>query len=205
MNVFNKKNYTMLVLFFTFLFPISFFSQSKEIVNPKGKWYFGAEIGLNEKTTVHPSRMTALQGGLLAEYYFAKNWSVSGRIKYFETGILDSYRYFDGSVVSIPVNLVWKYRIFHNFNGNLKLGFAMNQELKSNYYFGPNDKTDFSKFYGNINSGIGFNYFLSDKVCVYLDYEAYVLGNDRNGDNSFFPVSPDNNLLNFGLKYNFAK
>jgi hypothetical protein len=188
--------------------PSSFFSQSNEIVNPKGKWYFGGEIGLNEKTTVHTGRMTALQGGLLAEYYFAKNWSVSGRIKYFDTGILEESqygnRYFDGSVVSIPINLVWKYRIFHNFNGNLKLGFALNQELKSNYYFRPNDKTDFSKLYGNINSGFGFNYFLSDKVCVYLDYEVYVLGNNRFAD-ALFPVSPDNNLLNFGLKYNFDK
>lgn len=32
--------------------PFFMYSQSKtELINPKGKWYFGAEIGLNQVTS----------------------------------------------------------------------------------------------------------------------------------------------------------
>ena len=186
-------------------------SQTNEIINPKGKWFFGAEIGLNAITSIHPSRMTSIQGGFLTEYYFAKNWSVNGRIKYFETGVInknDSAKgIFEGAVISVPLNIIWKYRIIKKFSGNLKLGIALNQEIKSNYYYPANEKTDYSKFYGSFNPGIGFNYFISNNTAVYMNYEVYVLGNDRD-DASFLkitPNSPNNNLFNIGIKHSFKK
>jgi hypothetical protein len=62
-------------------------SQTNEIVNPNGKWFFGAEIGLNTITSINPNNTNSIQGGILAEYYFEKHFSISGRIKYFETGV----------------------------------------------------------------------------------------------------------------------
>src|SRR5690554_3321601 len=63
-------------------------SQELENVSPKNTWYFGAEIGINNihGFNVEKSRQS-FQGGLLAEYYFAKQWSLSGKVKYFETGV----------------------------------------------------------------------------------------------------------------------
>jgi predicted porin len=186
-------------------------SQTSEIVNPKGKWFFGAEIGLNAITSVHPSRMTSVQGGFLAEYYFAKNWSVNGRIKYFETGVINKNNsangFFEGAVISIPLNIIWKYKIIKNFSGNLKLGIALNQEVKSKYYYPLNEKTDYSKFYGSFNPGIGFNYFVSKNTAIFMNYEVYVLGNDRDDADwlEIVPNSPNNNLFNIGIKYNFNK
>jgi hypothetical protein len=187
------------------------YSQTKEIINPKGKWFFGTEIGLNAMTSVHPSRMTSLQGGFLTEYYFAKHWAVNGRIKYFETGLNNkndsAYGFFEGAVISVPLNIIWEYRIFKNFSGNLKLGVALNQEVKSNYYYPPNEKTDYSKFYRTFNPGIGFNYFISKNTAVYMNYEVFVLGNDRDDADWFdiVPNSPNNNLFNIGIKHDFKK
>jgi len=184
-------------------------SQTNEIVNPKGKWFFGAEIGLNTITSIHPSKINSIQGGILAEYYFAKHWSVNSRIKYFKTGVLNKYDsaigIFEGAVISVPLNIIWEYRILNNFSGNLKLGIALNQELKSDYYYPPNESTDYSKFYGTFNPGIGFNYYISKNTALFMNYEVYVLGNDRDDADLFdiVPNSPNNNLFNIGIKYNF--
>src|SRR5690554_8062710 len=92
-------------------------SQISENVNPKNTWYFGAEVGINNirDFNVENSKLT-FQGGLLAEYYFAKQWSLSGKVKYFETGISfyqaptgggwfgssEKYGTFRGTTVTIP-------------------------------------------------------------------------------------------------------
>lgn len=184
-------------------------SQTREIVNPDGKWFFGAEIGLNTITSIHPNHTNSIQGGILAEYYFEKHFSISGRIKYFETGVSNKYDsakgLFQGKVISIPLNVIWKYRIINNFSGNLKLGISLNQEIESNYYYPLNEKTDYSKFYGSFNPGIGFNYFISKNTAVYMSYEVYVLGNDRDDADwlQIVPNSPNNNLFNIGIKQNF--
>ncbi len=52
------------IVFFSF-FANKMHSQATENVKTKGKWFFGAEVGLNAITSVHKSRMTAFQGGLL--------------------------------------------------------------------------------------------------------------------------------------------
>jgi hypothetical protein len=102
-------------------------SQNKEIFDPKGKWFFGVEVGTNEITSLNLGEDNlSFQGGILAEYYFSKNWSISGRIKYFETGIsyfnpgsnsgsggiIDigwgthaKYGKFNGNIIAIPLNV----------------------------------------------------------------------------------------------------
>lgn len=102
-------------------------------INPKGKWYFGIEIGSNDITSDELNLFkNSVQGGLLAEYYFATHWSISGKIKYFKTGVSfynpdthsggwfdlgsdESYGTFKGQVISIPIYLKWEFRIFKNF------------------------------------------------------------------------------------------
>ena len=58
------------------------------IVNPKGNWHFGGEMGSNTMTSFNLGESNkSFQGGVVAEYYTGRHWSVSGRIKYFETGV----------------------------------------------------------------------------------------------------------------------
>lgn len=203
--------YKIVIGVFMILFSNKIRAQTNELINPKGKWFFGAEMGLNAITSVHPSKMTSIQGGFLSEYYFAKHWAVSGRIKYFETGVIyknDAAKgIFEGAVISIPLNIVWEYRILNNFSGNLKSGVAINQEVKSDYYYPANESTDYSKFYSSFNPGIGFNYFISKNTAFYMNYEVYVLGNTRDNANflNILPNSPNNNLFTIGIKHNFKK
>jgi hypothetical protein len=197
-----------------------------EIVNPDGKWYFGAEMGLNTMASFklgEPNK--SFQGGVVAEYYTGRHWSLSGRIKYFETGVsfykpnthsggwfdLGSDEYsgvFKGAVISIPINIKWEFRIFKNFGGSLKLGYAQNFETKSNYTnYSANLKTDYSKSYGSSISGLGFNYFLNQKTAIYIDFERYFGGRKAKipaliFDNDQYVM---NNLINIGIKYNLKK
>ena len=185
-------------------------SQEDNIVNPKDKWFFGAELGTNVITSSQPQPKTNLQGGVLAEYYFAKHWSVSGRIKYFTTGVItqfnDEIGVFKGSVISVPLNLNWEFRISKNFSGNLKLGIAHNKEIRSDYNYPANQSTDYATFYRSFNPGFGFIYFISKNTAIYINHEVFVLGNRKQEKTSaldIIPNSPNNKLFNFGIKYNF--
>lgn len=183
-------------------------SQSNELLNLKGEWYFGMEIGSNRIISIQDSPKTeSFQVGLLAEYYLSNQWSLKGRIKYFKTGLSfknNKYR-FDGKVISIPINLKWEFKVFKNLKGNLNLGLAFNQEIKSKYSYPKLESTDFSQFFTNINSGIGFNYFISKRFTVYTNIEIYLWGNNRNNNDflSIIPNSTNNRIFNLGIKHNF--
>lgn len=174
----------------------------------KKEWFFGAEIGNNNIASFNLNeRKNSIQAGLMAEYFFANKWSLSGRIKYFKTGLSysssSSFGQFDGAVISIPLNIKYHYNIDKNLTANLKLGFALNQEVKSEYNYFPDTSTNYSKFYGTFNPGMGVNCFISSRTAIYLDLEAYVLGNDRDQNDWFdiVPNAPNNVLLNFGIKF----
>lgn len=210
------------------LLPLLCFGQTKDsIINPKHNWYFGAEMGLNKISSFSLNESNeSFQFGLLAEYYFARHWSVSGRIKYFETGVsfyspnthsgswLDLghdayYGQFQGATITLPINIKWEFRVYRNFGASLKLGYAHSFETKSQYIdYSSNLTIDYSKQYGNFNLGYGGNYFLNKKMAIYIDLETYFgqsKGHSPNfiwGDNHYITI---NSLINFGVKYNFKK
>ena len=204
--------FKMLIIVVLSLLSNKIISQTNEIMNPKGKWFFGAEFGLNTITSLHPNHKNSIQGGMLVEYYFSKYFSLSGRVKYFKTGVSNYYNsdkgFFSGEVISIPLNINFEYDITNRLSGSLKIGLAANQEIKSDYYYPPSAKTNYSTFYGTFNPGIGINYYLTPKTTLYINYEVYILGNDRDkneGGFNLLPNSPNNNLLNLGIKHNFKK
>ncbi len=198
------KKFILIVLF-------PFFVSGQEIKNvhiidPAGKWYFGAEVGLNSITSNNVGQSNkSLQGGFLVEYYTARHWSLTSRIKYFKTGLsfLDAasqstgtsssgfgpsfigifdrsatYTEFNGAVLTVPLNIKWEFRIRNNFNGNINLGGNYNFETQSNYFY-----TDTRK-YGNFDSreyfssnfGLGFGYFINENSAVFLNFEGYTGG-----------------------------
>jgi predicted porin len=48
---------------------------------------------------------------------------------------------------------------------------------------------------------------MKKNTAVYMSYEVYVLGNDRDDADwlQIVPNSPNNNLFNIGIKHNFKK
>lgn len=184
---------------------ISYFSFSQN----KKDWFFGTEIGNNTITSSNLSNKNSFQGGFLTEYYFANHWSVIARLKYFKTSTTNNAQtgYFDGAVISIPLNLKWEYRITNKLKGNLIMGLALNKEVKNDYYYTPNEKTDYATFFGTFNTGFGFSYFLNNRTALFTNYEVYVLGNSKDNQNSLniLPNSTNNNLFNVGIKHNFKK
>jgi hypothetical protein len=216
--------------FFILLMPFLIHAQeitNTEIVNPKGNWYFGAEMGSNTITSFdlgEPNK--SFQGGVLAEYYTGKHWSLSGRIKYFETGVSfyrpnthsgswfdlgsdASFGAFNGAVIAIPLDIKWEFRMHENFRGYLKTGLVYNYETKSNYNFSENVSTNHAKDFGSFNTGIGFSCFLNKKMAIYIDLENYSFGGRKAAyqnivlwDTVYYTK---NTHLNFGIKYNFKK
>lgn len=215
-----------ILIFISALLCTSLYSQDENFVDPKGKWYFGAETGANiikdfsvDKTEV------SLQGGFLAEYYFAKQWSLSGKIKYFKTGLAfyspdthsgswfdlghdEFYGTFRGAVISIPVYVKWEFRVYQNLKANLKAGVAYNFETQSTYDYSANLEPNYPTSYPTAISGLGLNYFLNEKLAVYIDYEVYLNGPKKGDmqtiifDNGY---RTKNMLVNLGVKYNFKK
>ena len=206
--------------------PNLIFSQTTEIINPKDKWYFGAEIGSNNIGSYSLGESNkSFQGGILAEYYFARHWSVAGRIKYYQTGVsfykpnthssswfdLGSDEYFgkfDGSVITLPIALKWEFRVYKNFAASLKLGTAFNYEVKSNYgAYSEGADTDYSRSYASLNAGYGVNYFINKNFAAYIDVEGF-LGQSKGSYNGFMGTmyyNTENTLINFGVKYTFDK
>lgn len=191
----------------------SIFAQNEKF-NPRGKWFFGAEAGINTITSYNfGEQQNSLQGGLLAECFFAKQWSVTGRVKYFKTGVSfrkgGKFYRFDGAVVSVPVNLKWQYRIAGNFHGSLKMGVVVNSEVKSDYSYNDAYTENYAPVFASFNTGLGFSYFVNSQTAVYIDYEIYVLGNYRGvAEDWIGPIPPqatNNALLNLGVKYSFKK
>ena len=175
-------------------------AQTSVIVNPKGKWFLGIEVGKNEiiSTTNKSSQI-----GILSEYYFHKNWSFTGRIKYFKTGVANYELNFSGAVISLPLNLKWEFKVIENFRTNFNLGIAFNKEIRSNYQYEHNRDAKFSPVYKTFNSGIGFNYFITKKIGIYFNLEIYIWGNHRSIHKAWmFPNSPENKHHNFGIKFN---
>lgn len=205
----------------------------KKYVNPKGKWFFGAELGMNKNLASESKNK--IQGGISAEYYFARQWSVSTKIKYFESrnsfyteghegggmGLLSSpstetyYGSYKGDNMAIPISINFNYRIYKNLSGTIKFGFFMNNEVKRNYYnysdnIIPNDsKTSLSSYIS-----YGLNYFITANSAVYFDIEIYK-GNQKWNEhsdagilNGFAKQNQQhvaNGLFSIGYKYSFEK
>lgn len=204
--------FKLLIIIILFLLSSKMISQTDEIINLKGKWFFGAEIGNNTITSfVSNEKKNSIQGGIVSEYYFAKRWSVNAKLKYFKAGMSFNYNSiygrFDGTVLTLPVNIKWEYPIFKNLRGNLKLGLALNKELDSNYSYPVGKNIDYPTLYTNLNYGIGLNYFINSITSIFIDYELYDLGTDKNdnGSSDLLIDSADNNLISIGVKYNFRE
>ncbi|TWO33269.1 porin family protein [Seonamhaeicola sediminis] len=213
---------TILIIICLSLFSGSVISQTNEIINPKGQWYFGVEMGINKINSFNNGESnTSFQGGILAEYYFSKHWSLSVKVKKFNTGVSffqpsssdpfcvfcrDQYSgTFEGSVVALPFSVKWEFGVYKNLKANLKIGYAFNIETKSTYSnYSNNISIDYPKQYGNVVSGAGLNYSINKKTAIYLDVESFTGSKKGHVVNLFGKKTykVENVLTSFGIKFN---
>ena len=222
----------------SFFFCIALHAQTVEkvkshIVNPKHNWYFGANIGLNNigqsTTFIVPDTnydKKGFQVGIFAEYYVAKQWSITNKISYFETG-LDYYYFspgvsgyimsspaktysakFSGQVLATSLQTKWEFRLIKNFKGYLKLGIGYYFETHSSYENYNNDinEGNYPSSYGSWLSGYGFTYFINDKYALFFENEYHNGSVKYNSGNSYFGNggrNASNQLISIGIKYNF--
>ena len=226
----NCRTYTFKtkILYLALLLTVNLFSQ-KTIVNPNGKWFFGAELGTNNITPDTSEPTNLFQGGLVAEYYFARHWSFTGKIKYYDIGVSffvpftpatsgskfssgspavpEYFGNYKGSAISAPINLKWEFRVRKNLAASIRLGATYNLEIKNNYFNTLNSADlDVSKNYTSFQSGLGINYFVNNQMAVYIDVDYFF--------SEFIATIPNyrtrtfqNNstLTSFGIKYCFKK
>lgn len=207
-----KRMYLVILL-------IPFFCMSQQ----KKDLFLGAEVGINSITSYNlgePNK--SFQGGFVAEYYFGNNWSLLGKLKYFETGVsffkngtngtfLSSETkalIFKGSVLSLPICMNWNYKYFAKLKGNIKCGLAYNFETKSNYELATNIGTNTPKSFGSFTAGFGLQYIANKKTILFIDVDTNLLGGFKGTDDGFLFAKSyytTNNLLSIGIKHNFKK
>ena len=196
-------------------------AQKNEKINPSGKFYFGAEIVSNAITSLENEKKNSLSGGLHAEYYFARHWSIVSGIKYYEIGIsyyrpeserivtggtlFNSVSYiekiperfgnFKGSAITIPLQIKWEFRLYRNLGASLNLGATYTFETKSEYGAYSSEKViNYSKIYGGYISGVGFNYFVNKNSAIYLSFDG--IDSSKKTSNQFTSI---------GFKYTFKE
>ncbi len=201
-------------------------AQTGTDVTPKKNWFFGIETGLNTITSFElDDSKNSLQGGFLAEYYFAKQWSVSTKLKYFKIGVtfyhpennglFGTSTYsgnFKGEVIFIPLIIKWEFRIYKNFKGNLKLGTVFNAETKSDYSnyssnLNPDEYMN-KKIYIGVLAGYGLTYFFNNNSAIYFDLEVSFANIEKGYQQGLVSEGikyPKNILFSIGYKYNFKK
>lgn len=217
-----RKIYGLIILMV--IFSSGSFAQEKDsVINPKGRIYFGVEVGNNAiRSFEFNEPNNSFQGGLLAEYYFARHWSVSGRIKYYKIGAsfsegssldfsnkttYDSGR-FNGEAILIPLDVKWEFRLYKNLAGFLKLGYALSIETQSEYSdYSPSITDNFSNHNHNFFAGYGLSYFINKKDAVFISVENFVGGNKgkQSGLNIFDDGRKylENTFINVGYKRSF--
>lgn len=211
-----KQLFTILVMAFAG-------SSIAQNTTSNSKFLLGAEVGLNisQSDYLNYSQKMTLQGGVLGEYIFDKNFSLMGKIRYYESEVKfyssekigetwfgGKYNRFDneynGKIISIPIVLNYNFKIYKNFSGSLKIGPSFNTEIYSNYnYEDTRIAQDNSKFFVGLNWGGNLNY-KTPKVIYFIGLEqiyganrgTYITDNGRKMGHSM-----QDYLINIGGKF----
>lgn len=198
-------------------------SGQTERLNNKGKLFVGAELGGNvvhkdNGNVIHP------QFGVSGEYYFARKWSFSTKIKlhkahlYYYHPEVTGCRFlcdnedekianFESYNILIPINLKWDYKIAKNLYGYINGGFFINIETKSYRNVTDNVKLNHNPVYASMNMGTGLGYQLKNNNVIYIDYNFYrggdMIKEDGFGwDSYYYPI---NSHISIGYRMNLNK
>lgn len=193
---------------------------------PESKFLVGAETGLNLNVSdyVNDTKKVSLQGGLITEYLLNKNFSLTGKIKYYQSDVIFTYSEiigsgmfgnhynfitssYNGKIISIPITFNYNFKIYKNLSGSLRLGPTFNSEVSSDYNYRTSVSKDYSKFFVGINGGTNLNYNTENKA-YFIGFEPMfgavrgkTNGQDMNGKNQTHRYNMENYLINVGMKF----
>ncbi len=197
--------------------------------NLNDKWFFGAEIGYNRINSFELNdNKNSLQGGILAEYYIFKNWSVLAKVKFVKTGVsffhpehtngsgwfssqIPEYSgTFHGETITIPIYVKWNFILYKKLKSNLKIGVSYNIETNNSYsnYSSNLDTSNYETEYFGGNISVGLEYYLNNSSSIYLDFELQ-RGTSKGetfdynllSDNHNY-ITEENMLFSVGYKFN---
>lgn len=197
-------------------------------INPNHNLYFGANIGLNNINFHYDKTNQGLHGGIFSEYYLAKQWSLTGKVSFFETALDYHHFYhgttgyflsspaktfnanFSGLVLATSLQIKWEFRLIHNFRGYLKTGYGFYIETYANYsnYINDVNNGNYPSTYSNWLSGLGFTYYINDNYALFFESE-YHRGGIKYQSTFGWQVFDDgkryasNQLFGLGVKYKF--
>ncbi|EKB61441.1 outer membrane beta-barrel protein [Bergeyella zoohelcum] len=193
---------------------------------PESKLLIGAETGININVSDYENdtKKVSLQGGLLAEYLLNKNFSLIGKVKYYQSEVIFTYSEiigsgmfgnhynfitssYNGKIISIPITFNYNFKIYKNISGSLRLGPSFNSEISSDYNYPTSVNKDYSKFFVGISGGINLNYNTENKV-YFIGFEPMfgvargkTSGQDLDGKNQTQRYNMENYLINVGMKF----
>ena len=211
------KRYRTILLFFLTL---NIFSQTEN------KFLIGAETGINinQSDYVNDTQNISLQIGIFGEYSINKNFSIMGKLKYYESTINFHYSettagnwfgtqykfiesVYNGKILSVPITINYNFEIHKKLSGSLRIGPSLNYELSSNYNYPVEVNKDYSKTFLGLNAGFNFNYDIGKSIILF-GIEPYfgakrgsTSGTDFNGVMQTQNYRMENILLNIGIKY----
>lgn len=199
MKVIVKQLFTILIMAFAG-------SSIAQNTTSNSKFLLGAEVGMgiSQSDYLNYSQKMTLQGGVLGEYIFDKNFSLMGKIRYYESEVKFSsseiigrtklgykyetfYNHYNGKIISIPIVLNYNFKIYKNFSGSLKIGPTLDTEISRHYnYEDKRIDQDNSKFFVGLTFGANLNY-KTPRVVYFVGLEqiyganrgTYIVDNQR--------------------------
>lgn len=211
-----------IITFLTLLFFAKNFSQNI----PESKFLLGAEIGINTNQSDYEndSNKVSFQGGILAEYVINKNFSLMGKLKFYDSQIIftqsriigsgmfgNKYQFitceYNGTIISIPITVNYNFKIYKNLSGSIRFGTSINSEISSRYDYATEVSTDYSKYFIGISGGLNLNYN-TGKTAYFIGFEpmfgakrGMTSGKDFNNQTQTHNYSMENYLFNVGVKF----
>lgn len=178
----------------------------------KNNFELGVNAGVNIATAGKgANERTALNGGLIGEYYFSDNRSIKVKVSYDQKGSDDGRVTFGPGIpntlynirtdyITVPVMLNWYFGADHGwyFSFGAYVGFLANAKETGT---GSDIKKNYNSAEGGMSLGLGYKFKLAGKVKMLLEYDGqYGLSHIYNG-NSGYNARNDRTAFNIGLMF----
>jgi len=174
----------------------------------KNSFELGFNAGVNIATAgKDANERTALNGGIIGEYYLNNTWSLKAKVSYDQKGRDDGQVTF-GAVQTAPIDNIHTDYItvpilaaFHfgpdhgwYFNFGPYVGFLASAKGTAN---GADLKQYYHSTDGGLDAGIGYKFKLAGKVKMFLEYDGQFgvsniysgnIGRQENNDRSAFNI-----------------
>lgn len=192
-----------------FLLIISSLSNSIFAQSQRGDITLAPTFGLNLSTFSSEATYgikTGIHGGLIGEYYVNEEWSIRSGVLYDALGAEDDFDNVDKvNYFNVPLNAAWHFGKNYNWYLNFGLSLAFLSDAKGELNDGSEVeiKDSINNFDFGLSLGIGYKFFVSENLALFLEVQNYNGILDIINENEF-PVDLRNarTAINFGAIFN---